>query len=566
MAGGHIDRRRAGRFRAGPDGLAHCLTMAISRGSAARAVILSLVLCGLSYSCYVVGMVIVAPAQRRVQFVPDDAFYYLTLARNFVTQGQWTFDSGVSLTGGYHPLHAYTLAGLFALEHPSSERFVELGILVSAFAAVPAAVAAAAFALRSARLFPAILILLFLLSRNVSMNLVSAVEWGWVASLAGLYVLLLSRVRETRASVIWPALFAVGLTGSLARTDFGLLPAALLASTVFAVRSTGRRRLLASAAVGTGGVATGLAITLLHNALRTGQVVQSSARMKGLWTSVQGVSTEPFVGILLSLFGSQAFATRVLSGGLVVLALVAGFRAFVWPGIPGDRGHAHDRARDEAETRVIWLGSVLALSAYTAFYSANSAPQPWYTSCVMVPLFLAMSLPMNRSRPLGLVSLTGLTIVALLLGGQVIQARRFLSRPEWPHQASMYSAGLYLRDAALDGRVGSWNAGILGYYQGGKVVNLDGLVNNDIFPYARQNRLPEYIDAMSIRYIVDFEAMLLNEGLRRRGGYDVPSFLARLEPLRRFDDRTHGWRRSTLFRVNPVMVGSQPRGLPAGGR
>lgn len=39
-----------------------------------------------------------APLELSTQYIPDDAFYYLTLARNFSDLGQWTFDSGVSLT------------------------------------------------------------------------------------------------------------------------------------------------------------------------------------------------------------------------------------------------------------------------------------------------------------------------------------------------------------------------------------------------------------------------------------------------------------------------------------
>ena len=38
-------------------------------------------------------------------------------------------------------------------------------------------------------------------------------------------------------------------------------------------------------------------------------------------------------------------------------------------------------------------------------------------------------------------------------------------------------------EAEPAGLVGSWNAGIIGYYQGGDVINLDGLVNNEVYPY-----------------------------------------------------------------------------------
>jgi hypothetical protein len=69
------------------------------------------------------------------------------------------------------------------------------------------------------------------------------------------------------------------------------------------------------------------------------------------------------------------------------------------------------------------------------------------------------------------------------------------------------------------GPVGAWNAGIIGYYAGGRVVNLDGLVNNEVYPYLIAGRLRDYVVRKEIRYVVDFESMLEDELMRRRGGY-----------------------------------------------
>jgi len=125
----------------------------------------------------------------------------------------------------------------------------------------------------------------------------------------------------------------------------------------------------------------------------------------------------------------------------------------------------------------------------------------------------------------------------------------FFSDSEWPHQKYMYLRGLYLHQNGFDEGVGSWNAGIIGYYQGGTVINLDGLVNNDVYRYAATNDLPSYIDKKSIRYLMDFERMLSDKNRRRRGGYDDPRFLERIETIRVFDDRKTGWKRLTLYEV-----------------
>jgi hypothetical protein len=54
-------------------------------------------------------------------------------------------------------------------------------------------------------------------------------------------------------------------------------------------------------------------------------------------------------------------------------------------------------------------------------------------------------------------------------------------------------AGRDLSQRALDGKVGAWNAGIIGYYQGGTVINLDGLVNDGIYPWVVRNDLAGYL-------------------------------------------------------------------------
>ena len=50
----------------------------------------------------------------RLAFIPDDAFYYLILARNFLDLGFWTFD-GESTATGFHLLHGYFLVLLYSI-------------------------------------------------------------------------------------------------------------------------------------------------------------------------------------------------------------------------------------------------------------------------------------------------------------------------------------------------------------------------------------------------------------------------------------------------------------------
>jgi len=65
--------------------------------------------------------IISLPDAARVQYTPDDGYYYLTLARNFAGSGSWTFD-GRNPTSGFHPAWAYLLVGLYRGGQPGDYR------------------------------------------------------------------------------------------------------------------------------------------------------------------------------------------------------------------------------------------------------------------------------------------------------------------------------------------------------------------------------------------------------------------------------------------------------------
>jgi hypothetical protein len=504
-----------------------------------------------AYSAWILVHILAASPELRVQYIPDDAYYYMTLARNFARQGRWTFDSGVSVTTGFHVLHAYALAALYYASAPAPERCVQIAVLVSWAAAVPAGIAAAVFVLRSRRLVPPLLFLLFVVSGNMAGNTISAMEWGWVVSLSAAYYLLFDRALGASFRGTIAALAVCGFLGNLARSDFGLLPLALAMVSLCGVRTLDGRRRFAAAAAGLAGALAGVLAVTLHNFIVVGEALQSSARMKSLWGAADGPSPRPFILTFLRQFGYPAPLTFRLCAVMAILVAVVGACAVV----EDYRGFGPRRTRlDEVvlHRHCMWVASLLTLAGYVAFYAFNpTSAQPWYTANVIAPAFIFICLPVAQHRALRAVPWATAMILAVLLIRQAPSAAQFTSERPYAHQVSMFRAGHYLHDAGLAGRVGSWNAGIIGFYEGGHVVNLDGLVNNDVYAFAARNRLVEYIDRESIRYVVDFEAMVTSGYFRARGGYDEPSFLERLQPLRQFDDRTEGWNRLTLYRVLP---------------
>jgi hypothetical protein len=66
-----------------------------------------------------------------------------------------------------------------------------------------------------------------------------------------------------------------------------------------------------------------------------------------------------------------------------------------------------------------------------------------------------------------------------------------------------------MRDELPEGaRIGSWNAGMLGYFSHRAVINLDGLVNDaEYFELViRKHRLQQYLAAEEIGWIADQSA------------------------------------------------------------
>lgn len=59
-----------------------------------------------------------------------------------------------------------------------------------------------------------------------------------------------------------------------------------------------------------------------------------------------------------------------------------------------------------------------------------------------------------------------------------------------------------------DGRVGALNAGLLGYLLPNRVVNLDGVVNPEILPVLKKKTWATYVSTKKITFIADFEDVI----------------------------------------------------------
>lgn len=128
------------------------------------------------------------------------------------------------------------------------------------------------------------------------------------------------------------------------------------------------------------------------------------------------------------------------------------------------------------------------------------------------------------------------TVVCVMIAGLYTAAgieghrRLFGDPPASVNEPRMYADTLALRELLPRGcKVGSFESGILDYYLGWDVINLDGKTNAAALKALKAGRMDEYIEEQNIEYIVS-SPPLLRDLLNRRGNWDQGrlSLVARL--------------------------------------
>jgi hypothetical protein len=450
-----------------------------------------------------VGFIALQDDATLVTMIPDDAFYYLVLARNFVSLGNWSFD-GTAPATGFHLLWAYVLAGAHWLLGAPDLR--SLFVLSAGAGAIMVAAAAGLVAATARRVFgPAgalgTTVVFFSIAGAQQATLLVEAPFVIVTA-AAMAALMLRRDMPADGGTLLAA-FGLGFVGMMARSDFGLLPAGiLLAHAVAYLCGLGRRSALLAPASGLAGAVVGLAVVLAHAWIVSGGSLQASADVKFYWSVLAGHRLTSGIEVLGKAVLPIA-PTGYLKWALVVFIISAAACTFVsWRSW-------HDRIYAMAFS----ISMLTVAATYIIYFRYNSqALQIWYAAHLVVPAaFLlggAFAVLFDRLRPLGL------TCLAILVGFCLV----YSTRPVWPWQESMYQAGLFLRHNPEINPAAAWNAGIVSYFAGRPVINVDGLVNDDVVPYIKSGNLVGYLKARGVRYLVDSTSMF--EGTKPiRGGY-----------------------------------------------
>jgi hypothetical protein len=226
---------------------------------------------------------------------------------------------------------------------------------------------------------------------------------------------------------------------------------------------------------------------LIFNALEFGSIMQTSGAAYP-WLYHQQYLSEhntyyswTLVPYLLKL-GFYSFVQNAFHyGNWILTAIVAGFLLF------------RLRNRPQKYRPLVWT-----LAAACVFMGVHTfirwSVRPWYPQAAFVltlPL-VALTLEKVRRAVLGL----GFVVVLFFSGWAV------WSQPFRIAYRSIFMEDIVNRIPAGE-RVGAFNSGYLQYFTDRKVINLDGLVNNEVLPYYRENKGLEYFRNRNIGWLVD---------------------------------------------------------------
>ena len=452
----------------------------------ARTIFTISIVLALAVSCWLVTR----PLDVLLGFIPDDAFYYLQIARHLAAGLGSSFD-GQTTTNGYHPLWMLVVTGLAYVVH-DREALLRSALAVSLLFSVATGIGIARLVARwfddTAAWLSGAAWLLCPLSYLLARQTVEASCYSFTIVLAALAATSFLRTTAVAHVPLASRRTALGtFGGALGLTIWARTEAILLALCAAGLVLHGRTQdgkaprwpaIVGDFAVLYGTMALTVAPVVVYNLCHWGTISQDSGAMKLLWSgSVHSLT-------LLSARGVRAVTPAVIVG-IVVLKR--------W------QEAVHGRL-------VLWLqaASVLQFVTYSTFFSDM---QIWYLALPYTSLFLTVAVAIAdwTSRPASktsrAIARTGVIVAALATIIVTLPTARHLGYP-WQRDVylSQQQISRWLRPQE---RIGCFNAGIPAYFSDRFVTNLDGLVNHEIHPYYMTRTVDAYLQAHHITIICD---------------------------------------------------------------
>jgi hypothetical protein len=492
-----------------------------------------------------------------ITFIPDDAFYYLTIAKQKNEARIWTFD-GVNSTSGFHFLHAKVLEMIFKMfpEISVKSLFIIFGVLCS-------------FGL-SLLLFA---ILRYTDSSNVSMKLTIIVPFllpatlrlsemimeSWIIPIVLGVALVLAR-KIINVAILRFLLLVMGFLGVLARTDFLIITACAFISVL---GLDGLRRLsrykspdssheilkTITASFFVMGSILGEAFISGRNYFLNDELVQMSVQIKRKWSDILGNPIELSLFQFFKFISPLEFPVSSLTTLKVLIALLVLFLfvclVSVWKNV-----HLNWQ---EGQVFCL-LYTLISIPLLTLFFRYNAGSlQPWY-SVTYIPTVVCIVISMHtiaRKKFLINMSLFVLSnfLVFSSLFGSGLQG-------QFKSHEIMYRTAINLGNENSYEPIGAWNAGILKYFSNQNIINLDGLMNDTAAKYILSDTLYNYIVKHKINRLVDFSGTISHPKSELKYGLIKGELSRCFSPVRLFtsDEFVSPFGTYSEFRLRPDCV------------
>lgn len=486
-------------------------------------------------------------------FLPDDAAFYLVVAKRLAAGQGLTWLDGLPATG-VQPLWQLLITPVFWLAE--GEIALRLVLLLALLCNLAAALVLFTLARRLARQagFALLALLFYYLSPLLLFETINGLETSLADLLGLLFLLELLRARD--GLIPWRP-WRAGLFAGLAmlgRVDNLFLAGLGLCWALWALSVPARRLRDGLWAFGLATLAvlpwlvtvyalTGTPMPSSGNAYPFVLHENFRALHPSFWASFSHSLDRLLWALEFGLRQCLPLFRGAAAGTLLTLFL------YLWLIVWARKGA---NARDERRGAwLLFVPFIAALCLLSVHGFIRWYPRSWYVQPMLsaLALIVACGLAAAFRQEARRGWLFAVVLAFLVLSLSTFQTER--QHGLYPWQKEDVAVGLRLKDdTTVTGPLAGFNIGWITYLSGREVHELGGVINSGAFPYLLAQDLEGYLSAHKVQYLVDCPYSFLDEYRR----FFKESFALRLKEVERFDLNVRPWLSPhiTLYRYSPT--------------